>query len=322
VATTPSIGVVLSPQFPESGVPQVRHVSPDVQALHLASLDRLPAQVGDARVLAWWDSPRAELARLRAAMPYLRWVQSHIAGIGDQRLHEVLGPDVLLTSAAGVYADLVAEHALTLMLALYRRLPELLEQQRRGEWKELATRSLTGDTLGVIGAGGIGRATARLARAFGMRTLGINRGGSAVPELDQTLRPDELPLLLREADVVLIAAPSTPATRGMIDEQALHSMRRSAVLINVARGPLVVTDDLVRALEQGWIAGAGLDVTDPEPLPPEHPLWSAPGAIVTPHHGNPPALSTAPAVARFCENLRRYLAGEPLIAVVDPQQGY
>lgn len=317
------ITVLLSSSFPAVYAPLVQEVSPRIRLLRLPEGDTaLPEGGVEAEVLAWWGGPREHLAALRPKLPHLRWVQSPIAGVGDQRLHEVLGEHVTLTSAAGVYADMVAEHALTLMLALYRRLPELFAQQRVGHWQDLPTRTLAGDILGIIGAGGIGRATARLAHAFGMRTIGIRRGESAVPELDQTCPRDDLPALLAASDVVLLATPLTDATRGMVDVAFLRTMRPSAVLINVARGPIVATDHLVQALREGWIAGAGLDVTDPEPLPPDHPLWQAPGVIITPHHANPTQLSDEPAVRRFCANLHRYLAGEPLIAVVDPHRGY
>jgi phosphoglycerate dehydrogenase-like enzyme len=281
-----------------------------------------PPEAGQAEVLAAWDHARAALGVLAPALPCLRWVQSNAAGIGDQHLHEVLGPGVVLTSAAGVYADLVAEHAMMLMLALYRRLPELLDQQRRGQWEEIPTYSLGGKTLGIIGAGGIGQAAARLGHAFGMRVIGMRRSPGDIPEMDETLRMTALPELLAAADVLLLAAPITPQTRGLIDATALRRMRPSSILINVGRGPLVVTDDLLYALHEGWIAGAGLDVTEPEPLPPDHPLWHAPGVIITPHHANPPALSMEGSVQRLCENLRRYLAGEPLMAVVEPERGY
>lgn len=314
--------VVLSPHFPAELIDRVAAVSSRVRPIALTSVEVVPEQARDAAVLAWWDARRGELATLRAALPRLRWVQSPVAGVGDQRLHEILGPEVTLTSAAGVYADLVAEHALTLMLALYRRLPELLAQQHRGEWHRLDTRSLTGQTLGVIGAGGIGRATARLARPFGMRTIGTSRGGAALPEFDEIVPSSAFLDLLARADVVVVAAPSTPETRGLIDRRALAAMRPHAILINVARGPLVVTGDLLEALREGRIGGAGLDVTDPEPLPVDHPLWRAPNTIITPHHGNPDGASAVPAVERFCENLGRFLAGEPLIAVVDAVRGY
>lgn len=315
------ITVLLSPGFPASGRAAVEAVSPRLRLVTMADFSP-PPEAASAEILAWWGGARQDLAALAGAMPQLRWLQSPVAGIGDHRLHEVLGPEVTITSAAGVYADLVAEHVLTLLLALYRRLPDLLQQQRHSQWQDLKTYTLAGDTLGIIGAGGIGRASARLAHAFGMRTIGIHRGTEAVPELDRTLLPEALPELLADSDAVVLAAPLTPRTRGLIDGANLRRMRPTAVLINVGRGQLVVTDDLVMALQEGWIAGAGLDVTDPEPLPPEHPLWQAPGAIITPHHANPTHLSTDGPVRRFSENLRRYVSGESLIAVVNPEHGY
>ncbi|MGH2391705.1 MAG: D-2-hydroxyacid dehydrogenase [Chloroflexota bacterium] len=316
------VTVLLSHHFPEEVEPLVRAVSPRLSVLRQAS-DRpeLPAGAEDAEVLAWW-SGRAGLTELSARLPRLRWVQTPIAGIGDQHLEQALGPGIMLTSAAGVYGDLVAEHVLALILALNRGFPKLLENQRHGQWLDEPNRTVSGQTLGIIGAGGIGRAAARLARPFGMRSIGVRRAAGEIPDLDETLPLDRLPDLLAASDVILLAAPLTDATRGMVDAAFLRAMRDSAVLVNVARGGLVVTDDLVRALSEGWIAGAGLDVTDPEPLPEGHPLWYAPNTIITPHHANPSEASRVPAGRRFCENLRRYLAGEPLLSVVDPARGY
>ena len=316
------IVVVLSPRFPTDFLAQVRAVSPRLRVFALRDLTVVPAAARGAEVLAWWDGSRSALATLRSALPALRWVQSNVAGVGDKRLDEVLGPGVTLTSAAGVYADLVAEHALMLILALYRRLPRLLEQQRLDLWQGSEAGTLAGQTLGIVGAGGIGRATARLARAFGMHVVGLKRTPGEVPELDRTLPYDALPQLLAESDVLLLAAPATPQTRGLIDAAALGQMKPTAFLVNVARGSLVVTDDLVQALQRGRIAGAGLDVTDPEPLPAGHPLWHAPGVIITPHQANPDVHSAGGPVDRFCENLRRYLAGESLLHPVDPEAGY
>ncbi|HVA92484.1 MAG TPA: D-2-hydroxyacid dehydrogenase [Chloroflexota bacterium] len=323
MTSQPTVTVLLSHHFPAEAEPRIRAISPRIRLLRLPpEVGPAPTDAGDAEVLAWWEGGSRGLADLRAALPRLRWLQAPAAGIGDRRLHLVLGPDVLVTSAAGVYSDMVAEHVLALTLALYKRLPDLFDLQRQGQWRDLPTRTLQGRTMGIIGAGGIGRATARLARAFGMRVIGVRRGEGEVPELDQTLPLRRLPDLLGASDVVVLTAPLTEETRGMVNAAFLRAMRPSAVLVNVARGGLVVTDALVRALTDRWIGGAALDVTDPEPLPEGHPLWHAPNTIITPHHANPSEASVEPITARFCENLRRYLAGEPLLAVVDPARGY
>ncbi len=316
------VTVLLSRYFPEDVEHLVRAVSPRLRVLRQSGeTGAVPPGGEEAEILAWWTG-REGFAELRASLPRLRWVQASSAGIGDQRLDEILGPDVTLTSAAGVFGDLVAEHVLSLILALNRRLPQLLENQRLGLWQDVTNRTISGQTLGVIGAGGIGRASARMARVFGMRSIGVRRGTGPIPDLDETLPMDRLPDLLAASDALLLSAPLTDATRGMVDAAFLRAMRPSAVLINVARGALVVTDDLIQALSEGWIAGAGLDVTDPEPLPEHHPLWHAPNVIITPHHANPEDASREPVARHFCENLRRYLAGEPLLAVVDPGRGY
>ncbi len=313
--------VALSPKFPQEFVHLVTAVSPRIRVARLTA-GGVPPEAASAEVLAAWDLRREELAALAPSLPRLTWVQSPVAGVGDQRLHEVLPAGVAISSAAGVYADLVAEHAMMMMLALYRRLPELLAWQREEHWGELEARTLAGQTLGIVGAGGIGRGAARMAHAFGMRSLGVRRDSRPIEGVDQTVPRGDLKTLLAASDVVLLATPLTPETRGMVDREFLRGMRNTAILINVARGKIVVTDDLVYALRQGEIAGAGLDVTDPEPLPKDHPLWHLPGVIVTPHHANPEALSHEYAVRRLCENLHRYLRGDPLIAVVDSRRGY
>jgi phosphoglycerate dehydrogenase-like enzyme len=316
-----TIAVGLSPAFPTEHKHLLHGVSPRLRFVELAA-GRTPDEAGEIEVLAAWNLPRTELAELVPNLPRLKWVQSPVAGVGDQRLHELLGPEVTITSGAGVYSDMVAEHAMALILALYRRLPELFAWQREERWDDLEARTLSGQTLGVVGVGGIGRSTARMAHAFGMKTVGIRRGAGAVPELDTTLPQEELHALLASSDVVVLTVPLTPQTQGMVNRTFLQQMKQSALLINVARGKIVVTDDLVEALRDGRIAGAGLDVTDPEPLPKGHPLWRLPGVIITPHHANPPLLSREHAVRRFAENLARYVKGDTLIAVVDPERGY
>jgi len=317
VTNSQTLVVALSPEFPEAFAHLVTEVSPRIRLVRVTA--GTTAGLEDAEVLAAWDISRNEVAALAPAMPRLTWLQSPVAGVGDQRLHEVLPPHVVILSAAGVYAELVAEHAMALALALYKRLPELFAWQQAEHWGELEARTLSGQTLGIIGAGGIGRCAARMAHAFGMHTLGVRRGSHPIEGVDRTVSPADIRELLAVSDVVLVATPLTPETLGMVDSRFLRAMKRSATLVNVARGKIVVTDDLVESLRDGTIAGAGLDVTEPEPLPSGHPLWHLPNVVITPHHANPPALSHERAVRRLCENLDRYLRGDPLIAVVDPQ---
>jgi phosphoglycerate dehydrogenase-like enzyme len=204
--------------------------------------------------------------------------------------------------------------------------PHLFRFQQAHEFnRRIPPRELCGKTVGIIGMGHIGAAVAQRARAFGCRVLGIRRsftarGPDAVA--DEAVPPSDLDYLLGESDFVVIAAPLTPETRGLIGEAQLRAMKPSACLINVARGAIVDEPALIRALKEGWIAGAGLDVFVREPLPPESELWDLENLILTPHISGGTEIYSLRATEIFCANLRRYLAGQPLENVVDPNRGY
>jgi D-3-phosphoglycerate dehydrogenase len=242
----------------------------------------------------------------------VRWVQLPSAGV-ESWLGRIDGERVW-TSAAGAYGLPVAEHALALMLAGTRRLADCARAQT---WTDPPARPLDGSTVAIVGAGGIGRALIALLEPLDVEVLAVTRRGR-----DGTLPADRLPEVLPAAHHVVIAAPATPDTRDVIGAAELEAMRDDAWLVNVARGSLVDTDALVAALAAGTIGGAALDVTDPEPLPDGHPLWSEPRALITPHIANPDATLRHYLARHVEENVRRFAAGEELLAVIDPDAGY
>ncbi len=213
---------------------------------------------------------------------------------------------------------------MALTLAFSRRLHVDVRNQIACRWDRPAGvgGEIRGQVMGILGLGQIGRALAPLAAGFGMRVIGTRRTPEAVPHVDRVLPPERLDDVLREADYVVALVPVTPATRGLFGEREFRLMKPTAVFINVARGPVVQEQALIAALREGWIAGAGLDVFDEEPLPPDHPLYTFEQVIITPHvSGVTPRFFDRVAGA-FCDNLRRYLSGRPLRHVVDVAQGY
>jgi phosphoglycerate dehydrogenase-like enzyme len=197
--------------------------------------------------------------------------------------------------------------------------------QVRHEWTRFAPTELRGKTVGIIGLGHIGEEAARLAKAFGCRVIATRRSATSVMSTDYAdeVRPaGDLLRVLGESDYVVLSMPLTPETRGMIGERELRAMKQTAVLVNIARGPVTVEADLIRALREGWIAGAALDVFDQEPLPAESPFWDMENVIVTPHISGGTEIYNARATRIFAENLRRWLDGKPLANVVDPKRGY
>ncbi|HEY7982978.1 MAG TPA: D-2-hydroxyacid dehydrogenase [Ktedonobacterales bacterium] len=275
--------------------------------------------------------------------PALRWVQLFSAGADHLRQHPLFASEVTFTTTSGLHAICIAEHVFTTVLAWNHHLPRALEGQRRAEWPEDRLRyalyvapELWGQTIGILGYGSIGRQVARLATAFGMRVLALQRGddhrdhGYTLPGVgdpDGTLparyyAPEELRALLAESDVVVAALPLTDATRHLLDGAAFAAMKPTALLVNIARGDICDEAALVHALTHGQIAAALLDVFHDEPLPPTSPLWALPNVILTPHTSGFTPHYEERAAAIFTENLRRYLAGEALLAVVEPARGY
>ncbi len=277
------------------------------------------AEIADTDVLFGRVNPEV-LSQARR----LRYYQSIGAGVDAILTQELVESDIVLASEKGGVGIHLAEHAMALLLALTRglhtaiRRPDygLREAIRREQWE------LWEQTLGVVGFGGTGREVARRALAFGMRVLAVDIE-DVPPEPGVTLwRNDRLHDLLGESDAVVICLPLTKATHHLFSRDLFRRMRRHALLINVTRGAIVYGEDLLAALEQGLIGGAGLDVTDPEPLPAGHPFWTHPRVIVTPHTAGGSPRRAGRVIATFCENLRRLRADQPLLAVIDKRKGY
>jgi phosphoglycerate dehydrogenase-like enzyme len=242
----------------------------------------------------------------------------------DQLLYpEVREGDILVTTSSGIHQPLV-EHVFALLLALVRRLHIAIrnQQERRWDRSRAVGGEVRGMTVGVLGLGSIGAEVAAKATAFGMRVIGTKRTPGGVPHVDRVYPPEALHEVLAAADVVVVALPLTDETRGLLGEQEFRAMKPAGLLINIGRGPIVQEAALIRALQERWIGGAGLDVFEREPLPADSPLWAMEDVIITPHvSGGWPGYLDA-AVPLFCENLARYLRSAPLLNLVDKSRGY
>jgi phosphoglycerate dehydrogenase-like enzyme len=259
---------------------------------------------------------------------HLQWIQWGAAGVEkcvQQPLVRERRP--LITNTQRIAAPSMAEHVLALMLALSRHLPLFMREQQRQHWVQWddapPSADLEGKTLLVVGLGGIGTEVASRAHALGMRVVATRASGHTGPDyVSYVGLPDELLKLTQDADFVVNCTPLTPQTTGIFNQEFFATMKRSAYFISVGRGRSTVSADLIAALGSGQIAGAGLDVADPEPLPADSPLWRAPNLIITPHISARTPASQANYSLLLRENLRRYIAGEPMLAVVDIERGY
>ena len=253
----------------------------------------------------------------------LKWIQSSAAGLDHCLAPSVVESEIVVTSASGVLADQVAEHTFALMLGLLRGLPVFFRAQQQREFIRRPTRDLHFQTIGIVGLGGNGRRLVEVLAPWKVRMLATDYFPvNKPPEVDELWPADRLVDLARQSDILILAAPLTPATRGMIDRQVIAAMKPGSVLINVARGGLVVEADLVDALASGHLWGAGVDVTSTEPLPVDSPLWELPNVIITPHVGGQFARRIDQMTDFFCENLRQYLSGDALKNRVDKRLGF
>jgi glyoxylate/hydroxypyruvate reductase len=263
-----------------------------------------------------YDVDRSLAARLPELAPKLRWIQFTSSGVGPFVLkHGLNRPGLTLTNAAGIHAVPLAEHVLLSLLYFWKDVPARLRDQRAHVWERYAGRELRGATVLVVGLGAVGQEVARTCRANGLRAVGMRRTPVDDPaslHADAVVSPDRLLDVLPTVDAVVLIAPHTPETEGMIDARALAAMKPGAVLINIARGALVDEGALVAALRSGHLGGAALDVAAVEPLPADSPLWDLPNVLVTAHSASTVDKENERLTDLFCDNLRRFLDGAPL----------
>lgn len=291
---------------------------PELKIVTCTNREELEQNVDDMEILLCRRPPKDVLARASR----INWVMTVGAGVDTVLPNPGLRKECMVTNARGIHSVQISEFVLAMVLALALRLQEHIRNQMEAAWQLRPHLIVAGKTIAVIGLGSIGKEIARKAHAIGMRVIGIKRNPEAVPHVDRTYGPEKLHEVLKEADFVVLIAALTPETRGMIGKAELKAMKPRAYLINVARGPMVVEDDLIDALQNETIAGAALDVFATEPLPPDNPLWKMTNVIITPHTaGMRPDYLQAVALL-FCDNLRRYLADQPLFNLVDRERGY
>ena len=312
--------------IPPAQVERLRERFPDVTFVHGVDEQIDAEALVDADVAFTWTMKPEMVPRAKN----LRWVHSSAVAVGTLPLRELAARGVALTNSRGVQSPAIAEHVIACLLALAKRLPLILHHQNSRHWAQNEIIGpempwlIAGKRMGIIGLGTIGGAVAQRAAALGMHVVGVRRRldqGKPVGVQD-VVGPDALDDVIASSDVIVLAAPWTGATDRLIDERAIARMKRGAVVINIARGQLVCETSLARALTEGHLGGAALDVFNEEPLPPSSPLWSAPNVIITPHTSGFRADHWDAAVDLFIEQLRRFIAGETLLNPVDAEAGY
>jgi phosphoglycerate dehydrogenase-like enzyme len=303
---------------PDIGVDWPAKIRAAVPGIHVESFDK-PLDAAKAIVdadAAYGTVPRDLLERAER----LRWIAAPRAGLGgDWFYDELVRSPIVVTNLRGIYNESLAHHIMAFVLAFAHRFDHYLPQQRERRWQRGPAMLDLGQKCAlIVGVGGAGAEAARLCAAFGMRVVGVDPRLTTPGEgLSALLTPDRLDAALADADFVILTTPETPQTLRLFDSSRFAAMKRGAYFINIGRGACVVTDDLVGALASGHLAGAGLDVVTPEPLPAEHPLWTMPGVLLTPHVAILGAPYQAKREAILLENCRRFALGEPLINVVD-----
>jgi len=314
--------IVLCYPVETSHVAQIQAAWPEAEIVnagqeHIAEeLGTADIFCGHAKVPVPWDDA-VQAGRLQ-------WIQSSAAGLDHCLVPSVIDSEIRVSSASGVLARQVADQTLALLAGMLRDLPTFFRAQQKREFIRRPTRDLHGATIGIVGLGGNGRRLAKVLKAFETTILATdwypeNNKSDYVDELHPAAALDDI---LPRVDALILAAPLNKHTRGMIDARRLRLLPKEAVLINVARGPLVVEDDLIEVMQAGHLWGAGIDVTEVEPLAEESQLWELPNLIISPHVGGQRATRIDDMTTLFCENLKRYQAGEPLINRVEKQLGF
>lgn len=328
IALTP----ILSARYRQVDLERIARAAPGARLVSVSLEGLADGPLDDVEVLLRGPLPAGVFDRLIARCPDLAWVHSATAGVERVLTPAAAARGLVISNARGVFSAPIAEYVLMMILAVSRRLPQLLELQRERTWQPLEATEMRDLTVGVVGLGSIGRAVAALASAFGARVIATRRrdeagttgghdSGSLADDVE-VLAADALPELLERSDFVVLALPLTPSTEGLIDEGRLARMKPGAWLINVARGGLVDERALVRALRDGTIRGAVLDTLRDEPLAPDSYLYDVPDLIITAHTSWTSGRVLDRSIELFCENLALFRRGEPVHNAVDPHLGY
>ncbi len=285
-------------------------------------VERFADVLAAADSMLLWGCPPTARGRLFELAANVQWVHTHAAGVDSLPLQLIRERGIVLTNAAGVFAGALAEFAVAGILYFARDIPRLVRSQRAGRWEQFDVQEVAGTTALIVGFGGIGRAVAERLRAMRVRIIGCRNKAEPERLADVLVPPSDLARVVPEADFVIISAPLTADTRGLFGSSEIRAMKRSAVLVNIGRGPVVDEPALVAALEAGAIRGAALDVFDVEPLPPDHPFFRLENVLLSPHSADHTDRWLWDTLALFEEQLRAALAGRELKNVVDPHRGY
>jgi phosphoglycerate dehydrogenase-like enzyme len=323
IALTP----ILSARYREQDLERIAAAAPGSRLVTVSLEGLADGPLDDVEVMLRGPLPAATFERILTRAPNLAWVHSATAGV-ERVLPAALSRDIAITNARGVFSEPIAEYVLMMILAIIRRLPQLLELQRERTWQPLLATEMRDVTVGIVGLGSIGRAVASRALAFGARVVAMRRHAAdgaedpATAGIEAILGPDQLPELLATSDMVVLALPLTPDTRDLFDARTFALMKPGSWLMNVARGGLVNERDLLRALAAGPMAGAVLDAFRDEPLPPHSPLYGVSNLIITPHTSWTSGRVLDRSIELFRDNLLRWIAGRPLLNAVDVSKGY
>ncbi|MGB6724776.1 MAG: D-2-hydroxyacid dehydrogenase [Terracidiphilus sp.] len=289
-----------------------------------ATFEDVAAAVDDAEAILHWSGSRETLRKVFLASRKVRWVHSRNAGLDNLLFPELIDSPVSLTNGSGVFSQSLGEFALAAILYFAKDFPRMLRNQRSQRWEQFDVDEISGQTVGIVGYGDIGRAVATRVKAMGMKVLALKRHPPVEGDtlIDRFYQPDQLGEMLSACDYVVVAAPLTAETRHMISNAEFAAMKSSAVAINVGRGPVVDQAALVRALTGKQIRGAGLDVFEHEPIPPGDPIWSFDNVLISPHTADRTSTWLNQAMQFFIEQYERFRNGQPLKNVVNKQLGY
>lgn len=315
--------VLATSMYSDEMLASLRQRLPGVDFMSLSLEGDVPDGGDRARVLLRCFMSKPALQRALAAAPSVEWIHTCTAGFDQLLIPEIEERDLRVTRSAATTHIPISEWVLACMLHLGKQLPLLAEAQAERRWAEPDPIEFYECTVGIIGAGAIGTEVARRCKGFGMRVIATKRTPVEDINYDLILPSEGLHDLLEQSDFIVVTCPLTTETRGLIGYQEMQMMKPTAYLVNIARGAIVVEDDLRRALEEGLIAGAALDVFTEEPLPPESPLWNTPRLMITPHSSFRSPNSSQRGLDEFVANMKRYLAGEPLMNLLkDAELGY